>query len=91
MKSPLRVFRGLTLQRNDRKEEKKQHRPPMKLDELAQATQASSSVKSEQIPFGACSFTVSEVRIGLSSAASSPPTTATTAGSSRNPPPPFRR
>ncbi|WOL12872.1 hypothetical protein Cni_G21640 [Canna indica] len=39
MKSPLRMFRGLTLQRNDRKEEKKQHRPPTKLDELAQATQ----------------------------------------------------
>ncbi|RRT74267.1 hypothetical protein B296_00031648 [Ensete ventricosum] len=39
MKSPLRLFRGLKLGRQEAQEEKQQHRPPMNMDKLIQATQ----------------------------------------------------
>ncbi|RWV91278.1 hypothetical protein GW17_00046442, partial [Ensete ventricosum] len=46
MKSPLRLFRGLKLGRQEAKEEKQQHRPPMNMDKLIQATQFDTLVLS---------------------------------------------
>ncbi|RWW73239.1 hypothetical protein BHE74_00018901 [Ensete ventricosum] len=49
MKSPLRLFRGLKLGRQEAKEEKQQHRPPMNMDKLIQATQSSILLYFESI------------------------------------------
>ncbi|XP_065012662.1 uncharacterized protein At2g33490-like [Musa acuminata AAA Group] len=46
MKSPLRMFRGLKLGRQEAKEEKQQHRPPMNMDDLIQATQDMQDMRS---------------------------------------------
>ncbi|KAJ8475775.1 hypothetical protein OPV22_019502 [Ensete ventricosum] len=46
MKSPLRLFRGLKLGRQEAQEEKQQHRPPMNMDKLIQATQDMQDMRS---------------------------------------------